>query len=111
MSSGPELLQAHVRAFNDGVRTGDWEPMLGRFAAAAELRFENAPAGPFSGLEAIRKAPTASSHQTTRSACSASRSATSTRPWLRSRGRRAAPGGSCSTHDRGEITALTVIFD
>ena len=48
MSPGTDLLQAHVRAFNDGVRTGDWEPMLDRFADDAELRFENAPAGPFS---------------------------------------------------------------
>jgi len=45
-----------VRAFNAGVRTGDWEPMLARFADDAELHFENAPAGPFVGLEEIRRA-------------------------------------------------------
>lgn len=45
-----------MRAFNAGVRTGDWEPMLARFADDAELHFENAPAGPFVGLDAIRRA-------------------------------------------------------
>ena len=41
-------MDSHVRKFNHGVRTGDWEPMLERFALDAELRFENVPAGPFS---------------------------------------------------------------
>jgi hypothetical protein len=53
--SGPELLELHVRAFNHGVRTSDWEPMLARFADDAELTFENVPAGPYVGLEAIRR--------------------------------------------------------
>jgi hypothetical protein len=50
------LIERHVRAFNNGVRTGDWEPMLASFADDAELRFENVPAGPFHGIEAIRAA-------------------------------------------------------
>ncbi len=54
--TGRELVESHVRAFNDGVRTGDWEPMLARFADDAELRFENVPAGPFGGLDEIRHA-------------------------------------------------------
>jgi SnoaL-like domain len=54
--TGPELAEAHVGRFNYGVRTGDWEPMLGGLAEDAELVFENAPAGPFRGLAAIRKA-------------------------------------------------------
>jgi hypothetical protein len=49
-------MEAHVRAFNAGVQTGDWEPMLARFADDAELYFENAPVGPFLGLEEIRRA-------------------------------------------------------
>lgn len=48
------LLVAHVRAFNHGVRTGDWSPMLARFDPDAELRFEPGPA--FHGLEEIRSA-------------------------------------------------------
>ena len=54
--SGRELMESHVARFNEGVRTGDWEPMLARFADDAELRFENVPAGPFSGREEIRRA-------------------------------------------------------
>ena len=54
--TGPELLERHIAAFNHGVRTSDWEPMLARFAEDAELRFENVPAGPYVGLEAIRGA-------------------------------------------------------
>lgn len=54
--SGRELMESHVARFNEGVRTGDWEPMLSRFADDAELSFENVPAGPFSGLEEIRHA-------------------------------------------------------
>ena len=49
-------MERHVRTFNHGVRTGDWEPMLKHFAQDAELQFENVPAGPFGGLDAIRTA-------------------------------------------------------
>lgn len=54
--TGAELMAAHVRAFNHGVATGDWEPMLARFDDRAELRFQNVAAGPFVGLDAIRAA-------------------------------------------------------
>jgi hypothetical protein len=54
--TGRELLESHVARFNEGVRSGDWEPMLQRFAADAELCFEKAPAGPFRGLDEIRRA-------------------------------------------------------
>jgi hypothetical protein len=50
------LAERHVRAFNDGVRSGEWEPMLAGFDADAELHFVNAPAGPFVGLDEIRRA-------------------------------------------------------
>jgi hypothetical protein len=49
-------MESHVTRFNEGVRSGDWEPMLARFADDAELRFENVPAGPFVGLDEIRRA-------------------------------------------------------
>jgi hypothetical protein len=48
-------MESHVARFNEGVRSGDWEPMLAHFADDAELRFENVPAGPFVGLEEIRR--------------------------------------------------------
>lgn len=49
-----ELLDRHVAAFNHGVRTGDYEPMLAGFAGDAELIFEGPPVGPYVGLDAIR---------------------------------------------------------
>jgi RimJ/RimL family protein N-acetyltransferase len=54
--SGIELLADHVVRFNDGVRTGDWEPMLAQFAERARMAFEGVPVGPFEGVAAIREA-------------------------------------------------------
>jgi len=42
-----------VRAFNHGVRSGDWEPMLVQFENDAELRF---PRVAFRGIDEIRRA-------------------------------------------------------
>jgi hypothetical protein len=53
--SSRELLERQVRAFNHGVRTSDWEPMLALFADDAELRFENVPVEPYVGIDAIRR--------------------------------------------------------
>jgi hypothetical protein len=39
----------HVARFNAGVRSGDFGPMFDAFCADAEMRFINAPAGPFYG--------------------------------------------------------------
>jgi steroid Delta-isomerase len=43
----------HVAAFNDSVRSGDWQAFAGRFAPDATMRFAGVPAGPFTGREAI----------------------------------------------------------
>jgi steroid Delta-isomerase len=56
LPDGVRLLHDHVLRFNEGVRTGDWAPMLERFAEAAELAFEGIPVGPFHGREAIAAA-------------------------------------------------------
>jgi hypothetical protein len=53
--TGRELMESHVARFNEGVRSGDWEPMLAGFADDAELHFENVSAGPFVGLDEIRR--------------------------------------------------------
>jgi len=50
------LLEAHVKSFNRGVRTGDWSEMLARFADDAELEFRGVPVGPFAGKDAIAAA-------------------------------------------------------
>ena len=50
------MLREHVERFNHGVRTGDWTPMLAKFADEAELVFEGVPVAPFRGKEAIAAA-------------------------------------------------------
>jgi RimJ/RimL family protein N-acetyltransferase len=54
--SGIELLRDHMTRFNDGVRTGDWAPMLEHFADDARMEFVGVPVGPFEGREAIAAA-------------------------------------------------------
>jgi hypothetical protein len=51
-----EVLNRHVRLFNDGVGTGNFGPMTSHFVDDAEMRFEGIPAGPFRGLRAIERA-------------------------------------------------------
>jgi steroid delta-isomerase len=50
------MLERHVALFNEGVRTGNFEPMLEGFADDAALVFEGAPVGPFVGKRAIAAA-------------------------------------------------------
>jgi steroid Delta-isomerase len=50
------LLEQHVKRFNEGVRTGDFGPMVAAFSHDAEVVFEGIPVGPFSGREAIAAA-------------------------------------------------------
>src|SRR2546423_15318658 len=54
--SGVELLRAHGVRFNDGVRSGDWAPMLAQFAGDARMTFEGVSVGPFEGRDAIAAA-------------------------------------------------------
>jgi RimJ/RimL family protein N-acetyltransferase len=56
LSENVRLIHDHVIRFNEGVRTGDWAPMLERFAGDAELAFEGVPVGPFHGRDAIAAA-------------------------------------------------------
>jgi RimJ/RimL family protein N-acetyltransferase len=50
------LLDEHVRRFNEGVRTGDFGPMVDGFTQDGELRFEGVRVGPFVGRAAIAAA-------------------------------------------------------
>lgn len=50
------ILDTHVARFNEGVRSGDFAPMLEGFADDAELAFEGVPVGPFRGKPAIAQA-------------------------------------------------------
>jgi hypothetical protein len=105
------LVESHVARFNEGVRSGDWEPMLRAFADDAELHFEGVPAGPFVGLDAIRGGYLAQppddeirllgiqdDEQDSR--------VTEVFAWTRG-----GTGRLVLEHDRGAITRLTVIFD
>jgi steroid Delta-isomerase len=47
------LLEAHVARFNEGVRTGDWSPMLELLADDVVLEFDGIPVGPFVGRDAV----------------------------------------------------------
>ena len=102
-------MEAHVRAFNAGVRTGDWEPMLAPFADAAELHFENVPAGPFRGLEEIRRAyrdqPPDDEIRLLGIQEEEDR-VVAAYAWLRG-----GTGRLVLEHDQGTVTKLTVVFD
>lgn len=50
------LLERHVELFNQGVRSGDFAPMLEQFTEDADLVFEGVAAGPFHGKEKIAAA-------------------------------------------------------
>ena len=50
------LLHGHVERFNEGVRSGDFSPMLGHFTEDASLEFVGVPVGPFEGKPAIARA-------------------------------------------------------
>ena len=52
----PDLLEREVEAFNEGVRTGDWSPLVELFAEDAVLEFDGIPVGPFRGRDAIAEA-------------------------------------------------------
>jgi hypothetical protein len=109
--TGAELVQAHVRSFNEGVRSGDWEPMLLRFADDAELRFVGAAAGPFTGIEEIRRSyrehpPDDSIQLLGIQADDEQGLVVAAFVWLRG-----GTGRLELTHDRGAITRLSVIFD
>ena len=103
-------MERHVRTFNHGVRTGDWEPMLKHFAQDAELRFENVPAGPFGGLDAIRTAyreqPPDDEIALLGVQDDGECTITAAFAWLKG-----GTGRFVLEHERGLVTRLTVILD
>ena len=103
-------MERHARAFNHGVRSGDWEPLLAGFADDAELRFENVPVGPFRGIDEIRRAyreqPPDDELRLLGSQDNDEHTAVAAFAWLRG-----GTGRLVIEHDRGAIDRLTVIFD
>jgi steroid Delta-isomerase len=103
-------MERHVRAFNNGVRTGDWEPMLASFADDAELRFENVPTGPFHGIDAIRMAyreqPPDDEIALLGVMDDGEHTVTAAFAWLKG-----GTGRLVLEHERGLVKSLTVVFD
>ena|SRR5215212_10138131 len=56
MNNHHDLLHRHVALFNQGVRTGDFGPMLVHFTDDADLIFAGIPVGPFHGKAAVAAA-------------------------------------------------------
>jgi RimJ/RimL family protein N-acetyltransferase len=53
LPSAVDFLYEYVGRHNQGVRTGDWEPLEECFAENAVLEFEGVAAGPFAGRDEI----------------------------------------------------------
>lgn len=45
-----------MERFNEGIRSGDFVPMVSGFAVDAVMAFEGVPVGPFAGRDAIGRA-------------------------------------------------------
>jgi len=108
--SGRDLLERQVRSFNAGVQTGDWEPMLALFAADAELRFEYVPAGPFVGIDEIRRGYREQPPDDEIALLGVQETdehrVTAAFAWSRG-----GTGRMVLEHARGAITRLTIVFD
>jgi hypothetical protein len=104
-------MESHVARFNEGVRSGDWEPTLVHFADDGELLFEGVPAGPFVGLAEIRRGyleqpPDDQIQLLGIQDDEQENRVTAAFVWARG-----GTGRLVLEHDRGAITRLVVIFD
>ena len=108
--TGRELMERHVRAFNAAVGDRNWEPMLSRFTEGSELHFENVPAGPFVGLDAIRRAyamePPTDTIQLLGIQENDEHHVAAAFAWSQG-----GTGRMLLEHDRGAVTRLKVVFD
>ena len=109
--TGRELMESHVARFNEGVRTADWEPMLARFADAAELRFEGVPAGPYRGLDEIRRAYCEQPPDDRLQLLGIQDDVLDSRVTAAFAWSRGGTGRLVLEHEHGRITALVVILD
>jgi hypothetical protein len=104
-------MESHVARFNDGVRSGDWEPMLASFADEAELHFENVSAGPFVGLDEIRRGYLGRPPDDQIQLLGIQDDEQDGRVTAAFAWTRGGTGRLVLEHDRGAITRLVVIFD
>jgi hypothetical protein len=104
-------MELHVASFNEGVRSGNWDPMLARFADDAELHFQNDPAGPFVGLAEIRRGYFEQPPDDRIQLLGIQDDVQDDRVTAAFVWERGGTGRLVLEHDRGAITRLVVIFD
>jgi hypothetical protein len=104
-------MESHVARFNEGVRSGDWEPMLAHLADDAELHFENVPAGPFVGLQEIRRSDLERPPDDQIQLLGIQDDEQDNRVTAAFVWTRGGSGRLVLEHDRGAIKRLVVIFD
>ena len=112
MRSGRDVLHDHVTRFNSGVRSGDFTPMLERFAENAVLEFEGVPVAPFAGRDEIARAyaeQPPDDEVAVLDVREADGEVVAGYAWTRAPGTRA--GEIRLTADEGEIRRLVVTFD
>ena len=61
-------VESHLDAFNDAVRSSNWDAFAERFAMDARMEFVGVPVGPFEGRDAIAAAYRANPPQDTMTA-------------------------------------------
>ena len=105
--TGRELAERHVARFNDAVRTGDWEPMLSGFSDDATMRFAHVE---FEGLDEIRRgyAEQPPDDEIVPLGIQENGDDTVVVAFAWTKG---GTGRLVLKHERGLVTALTVIFD
>jgi hypothetical protein len=104
-------MESHVARFNEGVRSGDWEPMLALFADDAEVHFENAPAEPLVGLDEIRRGYREQPPDDQIQLLGIQDEEQEDRVTAAFAWARGGTGRLVLEHERGAITRLVVIFD
>jgi len=108
--TGRELMERHVRAFNAAVADGVWFLNVTATTENSELHFENVPAGPFVGLESIRRAyaesPPTDTIQLLGIQENDEHHVAAAFAWSQG-----GTGRMLLEHDRGAVTRLTVVFD
>lgn len=107
------LLEEHVERFNQGVRSGDFGPMVAAFTDDAELHFDGIPVGPFVGRDAIaaayREQPPDDQVELTGANERDDGTIVARYAWLADEGREA--GEMRLTPREGRIAKLVVTFD
>jgi len=105
--TGRELAERHVARFNDAVRTGNWEPMFAGFSDDATMRFAHVT---FDGLAEIRRgyAEQPPDDEIVPLGIQENDEHTAVVAFAWTKG---GTGRLVLKHERGLVTALTVIFD